>query len=84
MNAGSDGAVFARLHRISGGSSDTDENELTVSPSGLPSTPRVVTTVTPVVNRPSARRNSLGSLAERWARLSINPVMADPSCTRIY
>src|SRR6516225_4250945 len=40
------------------GSSDTDENELAVKPSGLPSSLAVVTIVTPVMNAPNASRNS--------------------------
>src|SRR5882757_10469492 len=41
--------------RTSGGSSETDVNELTVVPTARPSTP-VVITVTPVTNRPHTRR----------------------------
>src|SRR5215469_3652845 len=40
------------------GSSETDENELAVKPSGLPSSLAVVTIVTPVMNAPNASRNS--------------------------
>src|SRR5438128_8126393 len=47
--------------RTSGGSSDTDVNELAVKPRGEPSGWIVVTTVTPVTNAPSARRNSARS-----------------------
>jgi len=47
-------ALCARLHRTSGGSSDTELNELTVNPVGAPSAARVVTTVTPVANWASA------------------------------
>src|SRR5689334_24958201 len=43
--------------RISGGSSDTDENALAVMPYPC-SSPRVVTTVTPVANAPTVARNS--------------------------
>jgi hypothetical protein len=42
--------------RTSGGSSDTDVNEFTVSPMGAPSASRVVTTVTPVGKRAMTER----------------------------
>ena len=42
----------------SGGSRLTEQNALTVSPSGDPASSRVVTTVTPVANCESARRNA--------------------------
>lgn len=42
----------------SGGSNETDENALTVMPAGRLSMPNVVTTVTPLMNRLSAVRNS--------------------------
>src|ERR1700676_1277692 len=44
--------------RISGGSSDTDVNELAVMPCTQPGARSAVTTVTPVANCPRARRNS--------------------------
>jgi len=43
-----------------GGSSETDENELAVMPTSLPSAAAVIT-VTPVPNCPSERRNAAGS-----------------------
>ena len=43
--------------RISGGSSDTEENALAVMPYAC-SSPRVVTTVTPVANAPTVARKS--------------------------
>ena len=39
-----------RLHNTSGGASDTELNELAVSPNNVPSARRVVMTVTPVAN----------------------------------
>ncbi|MNV76077.1 hypothetical protein D3C71_1694100 [compost metagenome] len=54
------GAVFERLHKINGGSKDSEENELAVIPIFRPSLPRVVITVTPVANCPSKLRISLG------------------------
>jgi len=39
-----------KLHNTSGGASDTELNELAVSPSKVPSARRVVMTVTPVAN----------------------------------
>jgi hypothetical protein len=44
--------------RTSGGSSDTEQNALTVIPCKRPSESLVVTTVTPLAKRPSAARNS--------------------------
>src|SRR5690606_20958575 len=51
-------ASLRRLHSTMGGSSDTEQNELAVRPSSLPSGPRVVMTQTPVANLPSALRRS--------------------------
>src|SRR5262245_60401866 len=53
-NDGSEDAVDLRLHSTSGGSSETAEKELAVSPSSLPAAVRVVMTVTPVTKRPNA------------------------------
>ena len=50
--------VSDRLQRISGGSSETELNELIVTPIGLPSAAHAVTTVTPVAKQPSALRKS--------------------------
>src|SRR5689334_19679803 len=45
-----------KAQRMSGGSSDTDVKEFTVTPTFRPSELRPVTTVTPVANCPSAWR----------------------------
>src|SRR5690349_20947431 len=50
-----------RLHKTSGGESDTELNELHVRPIGAPSGPAMLTTVTPVPKQPSADRKSRGS-----------------------
>src|SRR6266516_5065709 len=52
------GARRCRQTSTSGGSSDTEVNELAVKPRSSPSGSRVVTTVTPVVNEPAARLKS--------------------------
>jgi hypothetical protein len=57
-NTGWLGAVSDWLHRISGGSSDTELKELAVSPCGRPSLSTVVITVTPVTNAPSTCRRA--------------------------
>src|SRR5699024_7536769 len=49
--------VFDWLHSTSGGSSDTDENELAVSPWHFPAESHVVMTVTPVVKAANTARN---------------------------
>ena len=58
-NAASLLLALARHHRIRGGSSDTEVTEFAVMPTGSPSGPIAVTTVTPVVKRPKTSRNSL-------------------------
>ena len=58
VKSASEAELREMLHRTSGGSSETDENELTVMPMRRPSLARVLTTVTPVANCPSARRKS--------------------------
>ena len=45
----------------SGGSSETEAKELAVKPRGRPSPSTAVTTVTPVMKQPKARRSSSGS-----------------------
>ena len=50
----------SRQNRINGGSSDTDENELMVSPCGVPFASVVVTIATPVAKRPQALRKLSG------------------------
>ena len=65
------GAVFDRHHSTSGGSRETEQNELAVTPATLPSGARAVTMVMPVANRPSASRRSRVSIAsERLNALS--------------
>jgi hypothetical protein len=58
QNDGRLAEVRARLHTTSGGASDTEASELMVTPTGFPSAPPAVTTVTPVANCPSASRNA--------------------------
>src|SRR3981189_1562052 len=53
-----------KLQSTSGGFSDTDANELQVSPWGLPSAAAAVLMVTAVANVPSALRKSRGSIRE--------------------
>src|ERR1700757_1448184 len=55
---------ITRLHSTSGGLSETEANELQVSPWGLPSAAAAVMMVTPVAYVPSALRKSLGSIGE--------------------
>lgn len=61
IKLGKESAFLLMLHNTSGGSRDSAEKELAVIPSSLPPGPRVVMTVTPVGNRPSALRNCLES-----------------------
>jgi len=56
-NASIERAACARLHNTSGGDSDTELNELAVSPTSSPVGRRAVTMVTPVAKVPSAARN---------------------------
>src|SRR5215467_2693515 len=56
--------VLARLHSTIGGSRDTELKLFAVRPTSLPSTPRVVTMVTPVANAPRAMRSAWGSVFE--------------------
>ena len=53
-------AAWDRLHSTSGGLSDTELNELAVSPTSSPLAVRAVTMVTPVANMASEARNSVG------------------------
>src|SRR5205807_622327 len=48
--------------RTSGGSRETEQNELTVSPRTSPSSPSAVTTVTPAGKLAMRSRNSVGSI----------------------
>src|SRR2546421_2819433 len=64
-NTGAQAAVRARLHSTIGGSSDTELNEFTVSPSRLPAGPSVVMRHTPVGKQPSALRKSRWSSSRR-------------------
>ena len=62
----------AGQNETSGGSSETAANELTISPSGVPST-SVVTNATPVAKRPNARagaRRRLGAGGMAWAAIA--------------
>ena len=56
-----------RLHKTSGGVSDTELKELAVRPTGWPSAVSAVTMVTPVANMPSAARNSCEEKLGGWA-----------------
>src|SRR2546423_4901198 len=49
------------LNSTKGGDSDTEVNELTVSPRRSPASEKAVTTATPVGNTPSASRNARSS-----------------------
>jgi hypothetical protein len=55
------------LHKIKGGSIDTELKLLTVAPTGLPSLSKQVMTVTPVAKDPSALRNALLSML--WLKI---------------
>ena len=70
----------ARLHKTSGGDKDTELKELAVRPMSRPSGSRAVTMVTPVVNWPSAARNSssVNGSAKRSGSGNL-PVMGDGS-----
>ena len=57
-NAAIEPAARERLHSTSGGSSETELNELAVRPTRSPVAVRAVTMVTPVANMPSDERNS--------------------------
>ena len=59
LNAAKEAATRDKLHSTKGGVSDTELNELAVSPTKLPSAARAVTMVTPVANMPRAERKSL-------------------------
>src|ERR1700730_1987 len=70
INASAPRASSRILHKISGGSSDTDANELIVIPSHLPSVDTVVTRQTPVGKVPSDCRNERASVVT-----GVSPVM---------
>ena len=76
------GAWRARLHSTSGGSSETEENELAVMPTRRPSGARVVMTVTPVVNWPKALRSSRGSKEQAVAAAGVSHVLMAASAAR--
>src|SRR5438128_6014817 len=61
-------AMLDRLHSTSGGSSETELKELAVSPRKLPSSRRVVMTVTPVANWDRAWRKCAESKPGSVAR----------------
>ena len=63
--------AWPRQIRISGGSSETEENEFTVSPWGTPLASITPAMATPVAKRPQARRNS--SLETGSARVPEDP-----------
>ena len=63
--------VLLRQTSTSIGSSDTDENELTVRPCISPSPEATVTTVTPVGNEPIALRKALTSTAGAVCRFVV-------------
>ena len=58
VKASKDMAARPRQNCTSGGSSDTDEKEFTVTPMGSPSGAMVVTTEMPVAKHPRALRNA--------------------------
>jgi hypothetical protein len=60
LNDAIDPADRERLHSTKGGDSETELNELAVSPTNEPSAARAVTMVTPVANMPKACRNWSG------------------------
>ncbi len=68
-NTGMLPAALDRLHKISGGASETELNELAVMPINWPWSARVVITVTPVANCPSARLKLASSKSGAAARL---------------
>src|SRR5579864_4169981 len=55
-------AVRSRQNRMSGGLRDTEVNELTVTPTGLPAAFRVAATTMPVAKCPSVVRKALESM----------------------
>src|SRR5215813_11009672 len=63
MNVSQLCALHAMLKETSGGSSETELNELAVTPIGEPSWLTQVTIVTPVAKCPNARRRSQTSVA---------------------
>jgi len=56
------GEARRRLHSTMGGCNETELKELAVTPTGEPWASNVLTMVTPVPNRPSARRRSVASM----------------------
>src|SRR5882757_782066 len=71
MNASALRASSRMLHRMRGGSRDTDANELMVIPSHLPSVATVVTRQTPVGNVPRDCLNERASVVT-----GVSPVMS--------
>ncbi|MNE86856.1 hypothetical protein D3C80_1839900 [compost metagenome] len=67
MKTGSEAALLAMLHSTRGGCSDTELNELTVTPTGWAWALSAVTMVTPVANWPSALRKSCEEKCGGWA-----------------
>src|ERR1017187_959127 len=64
-NAGKHGAVLVRQVSTSGGSIDTEQNELAVKPHQRPAEAPVVTIVAPLGNRPQASRKALEEASTR-------------------
>jgi hypothetical protein len=65
------GLPLKLLHRIRGGSIDSELKLLAVTPTAVPSGARAVMIVTPVAKLPSARRKALESIARPWVVASI-------------
>jgi len=66
-------AVFRMLNRISGGSSETVLNELTVMPSRARSCANAVMTATPVGKSPKTLRSSRGSNSVPPSVIAVSP-----------
>src|SRR2546426_491993 len=82
MKAGRLAELRARLHKTKGGSSDTELKLLTVRPTSRPAPSRAVTTVTPVVNAPSALRNARLSMAAVGAPVDASALIGVSSSLR--
>src|SRR5215217_3040576 len=65
--------------RSNGGSSETEVKEFAVMPRGVPSSSRVVITVTPVTKVPKARRRAIGSI-----RVSVDAAISTMLCLPPY
>src|SRR3954464_2952889 len=69
-NFGHDDELLSGMKATSGGSSDTEENDPTAMPAGLPSASTPVTTATPVGKCPSTWRNLVASKSAVMRRLA--------------